>query len=492
MSAIVIDEFTLNAPDGGGRYFPTSNSMAFAQRIPDEFPYVDLSTMQESDIGPTASVIEEFAHRFQFHATHFGYLYRLSSLLQSSLVLEILAWLGKNPASQLPLPWVDADSDDPWVRERLSDLHALEDFKRVLFGLSLRNVDAVNSFHSTLQRVKDLIQTRTPIDLQHFSTFGGINELYTASGQVKLQISTRAIVESHASAFAFEVIRRNAPAKLNDAIESYIKKNRRGLYSTIEKIADSIGLPMTMDLDAVLRLGDYALDGKIVDVPTIPPPSDYIESAFPYQRYEHVMGRLESINDTAKKAGHRDLGIHKLVEIAIHLYGDDRGMGMQLGVDAAMALEGRSIQLATESDKQYSWLENAENDNPLSPAETLVRREIVTASQQFMQANLSFAPDARRFDPTMAGLATICRLADLPSIEYPEYAEIFLCEQQETPDQAYLAWRISIHGIVTVTNMLMRCELNDLVKESDRLATLHAPGLMQLEQGLNFSASQLE
>jgi hypothetical protein len=484
------DEYALNAADNGGRYHPGSDSMAFAQAIPDEFPYLDFTTMEPSDIGFMASLLEEFAHRLQFQITHFGFLYRLASLIQVSKVLEVLAWLGESPNRRLPLPWKKVTAVDPRLTELIADLHTLEDFRRVLFGLPLEDGGSVGRFADALYRVKELVHEHTPITLQHFSTFGGLEEFYDPNGSVKVRKTTRAIVESHASAFAFETLRRLSPDNLDDDIGAFIKQNRRGLYRTVEDLAESVDLPVTLNLQGVLRLGDFALDGKLVDLPTIPPPEDYVESALPYSRYRGAMHRFEGLGEAAKRVGHGRLEMDQLIEAFIHMAGDDRGVGAQLGLDHADALNGRAIQLQKERAGLTHWLEHAQAAKPLSDFDTFIRREIAWSSQRFLQGNLSLAPDARRFDPTFNGLVTLCQLADLPTVVYPDALEIFRCEPQEI-EMPFVAWRLCVHGVTTLAGMFMRSQADAVMEASMHLEALQAPGLSELANAFGFSVAQL-
>lgn len=484
------DEYVLNAADAGGRYNPSSDSMAFVQPLPDEFPYMEMAAIREEDIGLLASVLEEFAHRFQFQSTHFGFLYRLAGLIQSAKILDVLAWLGQSRTRQLQLPWNGAESSDELLQEYLADVHALDDFRRVLFGLTLADGQAVNQFGTSLERVKNLVHDYTPIGLSHFSTFGGIEDFYEEDGRVKVRKTTRAIVESHASAFAFEFMRRHAPKDLEISIDAFIKQNRRGLYRTIEELAVSIELPVTMDLQAVLRLGDFALDGKLVDVATMPPPEDYVEAALPYGRYLGAMHRIENFGEAAKRMGQAELSLLQIVEGVIHMIGDDRGIANQLGLDSNAIQEGRAIQLQQELKHQTNFMTYREAATELSEYERYLHIEIGRSAQIFMESNLGFQPDARRFDPTVNGLVHICRFADLPIIEYPDGLEIFRCEPQEI-EESFVAWRLMLHATTTLTSMFMRSDIGDLTKMSERLEAFGVPGLAPMSDSLGFDISQL-
>jgi hypothetical protein len=152
-----------------------------------------------------------------------------------------------------------------------------------------------------------------------------------------------------------------------------------------------------------------------------------------------------SIREAAKRVGRGELSIEQQVEAFIFAHGDDRGIAGRMGISGDIKLRGRDIQLRKELAAIDEWLATEERENPLSALETLHRREIAAASTMFMQGVLSYPADAKKFDPTISALVQLCRICDLPIVEYPDGIELFRCETQEI-DQRYLAYRVTVRS----------------------------------------------
>ena len=317
--------------------------------------------------------------------------------------------------------------------------------------------------------------------------FGGFEGLYDAGGHVVMTETTRAILESHASAFAFEILRRHAPAGLVPEIDEFIGRHRRGLYRTVETIAESLDEPVDFDLGAILRLGDFALDGKLFDIRTIVPPEDFVEQAMPYARYRRSIQEIPRVRDAMRRVKRADLSLEQQVEVLINVHGDDRGL---LTLDEKDVLKAQDIQFRAESRGVEEWLEDCEQSRPLSDAGTVIRREVARTSILFLQGVLSYAPDAKKFAPTLPALVKLCRLCDLPSIEYPTHFELFRCEPQDV-DRHFIAFRMFVYSLATVTTLLLRAGPDRLRERSAELEARDLLGAAYLAETAGASLEQV-
>jgi hypothetical protein len=162
-----------------------------------------------------------------------------------------------------------------------------------------------------------------------------------------------------------------------------------------------------------------------------------------------------------------------------------------MGISGDIKLRGRDIQLRKELAAIDEWLATEERENPLSALETLHRREIAAASTMFMQGVLSYPADAKKFDPTISALVQLCRICDLPIVEYPDGIELFRCETQEI-DQRYLAYRVTVYCTSAITRMIMRTAPKLVKTRAQELEALHGLGLSVFTSSLGFELAQIE
>jgi len=481
-----LGENALSAADDGGVYLPPTSSMRFASPIPDEFPFLDFASLTTQDIAPLAALLEEFAHRFQFETMHFGCLYRLACLIQTQHCLSLLRWLAHDPSRQLPTPWMAVNETDPDPQSMLEDIRALELVKRLLFGLSIGGhlPDAYRGF----ERTKELVHAFTPLRLRYFGVWEGLADFYDESGVFKLEKTTRAILESHASAYAFALLREAAPAAIQPEIGAFIAINRRGLYATVEQMSQSAVQGEGIDLHAVLRLGDYAMDGALFDIPTVPPPGDYVASMLPYARYRLVLEDLPRVNAATKRLG-ANFSLADAVETVVTMRSGGLHADPDMLDDATMR-QGRLIQLKGEIVDLEAWLEREEEENPLEAYGLSVRREIARTCATMLRGSLPFHINSAKFAPNLDRLEELCMVCDLPLIEYPDGFELFRCYAQDI-DSTFMAWRMVVQGMVETAGGLINDDIATIGARAEKLEPHSVPSIFALAQAYGFDTAQL-
>lgn len=481
---LLTEAASLNAAGEGGAYVPHTSSMRFELPIPDEFPFLDFGAMKSQDIAPTAALLEEFAHRFQVETTHFGCLYRLACLIQTLRCLDGLRWLAGDATRRLPMPWTDLRKDAPAAQGMLDDIRALEVVKRLVFGFSLN--EDVGTVHDAFARTKDLVHEYTPMTLRHFGTWAGLGDFYDESGRFKVEKTTRAILESHGSAYAFSLLREAAPDAIQTDIEAFIAAKRRGLYETVEQMSKHATRGEVIDLHGVLRLGDYAMDASLFDIPTVPPPGDYVASTLPYARYRIVIEALPRATKAATLLGH-EMSLADAVEAAVYLHSQQWVAGE---VSDETLEKGRRIQLERELEDIDSWLEHEEEDVPLDASGVCVRREIARTCSALLRGTLPFHLGSAKFAPNPGRLGELCRVCDLPFIEYPDGFELFRCYPREI-DSSFMAWRVVVHGTMETAAYVIGHDLSALAPRAQRLEQHGIPSISSLAQSYGFDVGQL-
>jgi hypothetical protein len=54
-----------------------------------------------------------------------------------------------------------------------------------------------------------------------------------------------------------------------------------------------------------------------------------------------------------------------------------------------------------------------------------------------------------------------------------------------------MAWRMMVYGTSTITDMLLRSDIQSIMTRSTRLESFRVPGITQLTKKLGFAVSQL-
>jgi hypothetical protein len=405
------------ALDFAGRYEAATDHLAFSARIPDAFPRMAFRAKSIAQAHYLAVVIEEWVHRCQFALTPVGLTYRLCCLAQSRIVMRLVDRLRAQPGLRIAMPWLSASSDDDEVAGALDGLRVLESTKRVLLGEEIEG-----RVHEAPRVLEALIPLR--------ATWSGVwqQDDYQVFGAPKPHLTTRAILESHASAMAFAILEREAPRRLRRALQDYVRTNRIGLYRSLEDIVEDAAHPEPLDLDAVLRLATFALDGATFQIPGIPPAPDYLSSALPYARYRRVLDTLPDVDASAERLGHA-LNAAERVEFAARMTGASGGLAVigQLQSDeqirADWAVFGPRLMHSIAA-----WGEQTGEGPPdthCGRLERAVINEIVRTIQRYVLGVIEAPQDAALFTPTADRLARLCEICDHPTIIYPDGREIF-------------------------------------------------------------------
>lgn len=472
----------------GGSYFPVTDHMVFDSRIPDEFPQITLQTSTPEDLHRYIAIIEEFAHRFQFCLTQVGLLYRLSCLSQSMKIFEILRLLGENKAERLPIPWVQSNPQHEAFCELIADLRALEIMKQLLLGQRI-NGDVNNA----MSRTKAILEQTTPLWLGDLEPWD-LRSYYDANGLPKQFHSTREIFESHASAFAFQLLKRVSPRKMHASFREYIEKHRIGLYKSLEEIAKACEQPVHLDLDSILRLSDFALNGKFINIICIPPPHQYIDNELPYARYNAAINKLEQTREVARIVMNKTgLGIKfstiELIETVIGVMGDIRTPITGLEITPEFE-KGRQGCMNDQIKAALAWsIERYKLPGITSP-EILTIGEITSSVIRFLNGIKSIPVDGKLFDPTPERLTTLCRICNYPVILYRDALEIFLCEPERDAQQI-AAYGASRFRVAVCTHTLLTGDSSLLDQKSDELTKIGLPDIFAFLNVFGVSKEQI-
>jgi len=465
----------------GGCYFPATDHMEFRTRLPDEFPFIEFQVSTVEEIHRLAVIIEEFIHRFQFHLTQLGLLYRLTCLAQSMKVFEIFRLLGTKASERLPVPWIQSSPRDENLRQLIDDLQALENMKQLLFGGFLRSDP-----HHAMLRTKAILEATTPLKFGNFSVWN-LDKYYDPAGRPKPFRSTRAILESHASAYAFRLLERAAPAEMQRLIRDCIKTTRVGLYNSIEEIAKVCG--EQPDLDVILRLGDYALDGKLIDMVGIAPPDDYIDNVLPYTRYVVAFNRLKEMREVGRKYGYKELSMIQFVEAVIDVSGDLRPS--LLGPEMTPEMEkGRQVCMDDQIKAVFAWLLERKQAPGLKPSEILTITEIANSVIHYLNGVKATPVDGKKFDATPERLAILCRVCDYPIVLYGPALEVFLCWPDWNAQQICTYGALCYQSAV-YTQTLVCGDCKSLKRKSDSLAKIGLPDFTAFVEPFGVSLDQI-
>jgi hypothetical protein len=253
-------------------------------------------------------------------------------------------------------------------------------------------------------------------------------DYYALAGVPQPHLTTRGILESHASAMAFAILESSAPRRTRSIMQNYIQTNRKALYRSLEDLIEDAAVPEPLDLAAILRLASFALGGSLLNIPGIPPPPDYLSSALPYVRYKRVLDKLPEIDDAA---GHlqRSLNQPEKVEFASRMAGSMGSLALGGGLKSDGDLRKDWSVFGPNLIRSIAqWGYEAKVGLPDSHAGRLeggAVDEIVRVGSRFIQGVMLAPLDIALFEPTNERLATLCKICDYPTIEYPEHREIF-------------------------------------------------------------------
>jgi hypothetical protein len=423
-----------------GSYQPRTDHLRFSAPIPDAFPFISFAAEHPQRVAPLAVLVEEWMHRCQMAATPLGLLYRSSCLAQMRLGLGLLRVLAADPALRLPPPWLsDGIPEDETLRDGIRQLRALEGLQRFLLGVALGL--PVSQLNTALSSARQALEALTPLRFGTFQLWD-VNRLYRDDGTPLMQRATRGILESHASAYAAELILACSQRKARGWVVDHVRRNRIGLYRALEEIAEAAHADAAqLSTHHVLTLADWALAGHFTDIVGFPPPVDYIEGALPYTRYETALRDVERFGDAADAIASTDPDHARLLatpddrtDLAVRTAVNARGQA-----SALLGLEPMSHRPMMETliREALSWeeeqLARLASEDPLSHLDRTVVNGVAYASIRYFKILAEFQTDSTIFTPQQDTFVLLARFCDWPVIEYEDELQVFLCDPMDDP-----------------------------------------------------------
>lgn len=221
-----------------GHYRPFTDHLRFNQCIPDGFPFIDYEVRVPEDLASLAVLVEEFLHRCQWAATPFGLVFRASVLVQTRQMLTILRALAADRSLRLPAPWFTAtETGNADVDRPLRVLVSLELLQRLLLGVPLGRPSA--ELRPAIQVGREALERLSPLAFGTFESWNAEDVVYRSDGSTALNRSTREIMESHASAYAVELLRACSPGVDQTWFEQHTERNRVGFYAALDELTKS-------------------------------------------------------------------------------------------------------------------------------------------------------------------------------------------------------------------------------------------------------------
>ena len=429
-----------------GRYSPRTDHLSFTHRIPDAFPYIELSVTSAKMATPMAGLLDEFVHRAQWSLTAVGMVYRVGCHVQVLHTLELLRLLASDATLRIPTPWLTGDLPaDPDAARHLTAIRSIESTQRYLLGQALGH--PTSAIYDALRVARGALDDASPL---HFGTFGtfGSEGLYDASGRPEKLTSTQNILESHASTFAVELLRGLSRKRARGWLDEYVAANHVDVYRTLQELA----AVARSDADnySLLRLSDWALACPLTHVYGVPPPPDYLESAVPYARFSLGLQRFPSVTKAIQRHGVPDPTATQLVEAVIAAYGDIRPGFVDVPPDRRGEID---VALNEVDEWQQRQLSTLTDPDILTSFTRLITIATAQAVQRYLAGLREIPRDGMMFEPTHERLVRMCAICDCPVIVYPDGLEVFLCEPNDDPDLE-LRFRTTIFGITAAARAL--------------------------------------
>jgi hypothetical protein len=265
------------------------------------------------------------------------------------------------------------------------------------------------------------------------------------------------IFESHATAFAYRLLQREVSAKTRNLLDNYITKWR--VYKSIEKVAEEIGRiyekPIHPDFESMLHLGDFALDGKFIDLPGIVPPVDYITTELPYVRYRRVMERMGSVLTNRIIQEKRGLvSMVDAIEVAIAQLGDVRP---HVYGHLREQKEGLRGLMQAKQYEVYNWVDKRSSEMaPISdlPGCQRLIEEIAASVVRFLKGVELTGPDGKMFDPTPAQIEALCEICRPTVLLYGTTLEVHGSDKRPANKAETLTALERFHHEVYVNTLL--------------------------------------
>jgi hypothetical protein len=429
-----------------GRYAPRTDHLSFTHRIPDDFPYIELSVTSAEMATPMASLLDEFVHRAQWSLTAVGMAYRIGCHVQVLHTLELLRLLASDPSLRVATPWLTADLPaDPEAARHLTAIRAIESTQRYLLGQALGH--PLDLLPDALHIARAALADASPLTFGTFGTFGS-QGLYDESGRPEKLSSTLNILESHASTFAVELLRGVSPKRAQRWLDEYVTANHVDVYRTIQELATAAS--SDADTYSLLRLSDWALACPLTHVYGVPPPPDYLESAVPYSRFFHGLRQLPARAEAFHRLGVSAPTTRQVVEAVISAYGDIRPAFVNVPPDRRKEID---VALRDVDEWQRRQLSTCNGPDILTSFTRLITIAIAQTVQRYLAGLREIPRDAMMFEPTQERLARMCAICDFPVIVYPDGFEVFLCEPNDDPELE-LKFRTTVFGITAAARAL--------------------------------------
>ncbi|MFF5367893.1 hypothetical protein [Streptomyces sp. NPDC013187] len=468
-----------------GSYQPPTDHLRFNLRIPDEFPFIDYEVRGVDDIPDRAVLIEEFLHRCQWAATPFGLVYRTAALVQTRIGLRILSTLAADPSLRLPTPWYGSDSRSlaaPLAGD-LRTINALETLKRFLLGVPLGR--PLDEFKPAVEAARQALIRLSPLSFGNFESWSPENVTYRPDGRPIMERTTRGIMESHASAYAIELLRSCSATAAAPWLDDYSRRNRVNLYKALDELTQAARLSLRqlpeLDTRCLLQLADLAIGEQFADIPGLPPPSDYIESMLPYSRYE------TALKDVALSAD----ALAMMEEQGPETYADmDDALRLRVIMRNALTIRGQASALlgTPVMSRRPVMLGNAAaarkwgereasdllTDGDLRFLEQSLVGGLTHTAVRFFLIQAETKTDTVLFEPTVERFTLLTRMCDWPVVEYADGLEVFLCDAMADP-RPVVVGQITVFEVVRAVRMLLRQACTRLDDDAWRLSVFQRP-----------------
>lgn len=444
-----------------GSYHSYTDHLHFNRRIPDEFPFIDYAVRKPAEVAGLAFLIEEFFHRCQWAATPFGLVLRAACLVQARETIRILRRLAAEQALRLPTPWLEISQVpvDDALAASLRRVKALEVLRRYFLGIPLGRPGAGLNEADICKRA---LTESSPLSFGDFSSWPTEHDIYRADGSPILNRSTRGILESHASAYAVELLRSCSPRQATRWLDEHVQRKRIGLYKALEELtgAADISLPL-LGIRHLLQLADLAINVPVADIYGFAPPPDYIESMLPYTRYTLALGDVADAADAMKLMMRQEPGKYA---------GLDAATRIRLVVETALRIRGQASLIwalaptsrrpAMESNIAAAWQWDTYARSLLDSVgdvrflEEMLISALSYSSIRFFKINAEMSTASVLFEPTVDRFINLVRFCDWPVVDYDGHVQVFFCDP--TPDpRPILDAQVAIYELLGIVRRLL-------------------------------------
>lgn len=423
-----------------GSYHPRTDHLRFNQRIPDEFPFIDYEVRSAADLAALTVLVEEFLHRCQWAATPFGLVFRAAALIQTQKTLTILRTLAADPSLCMPTPWFSMTASGPAeIEGSRRVLVGLEILQRLLLGVpwDLPTMGA----HEAVDISRDTLELLTPLAFGTFRLWDTNAGIYGPDGSSVLNRTTRGIMESHASAYAIELLRSCSRGANAAWFAEHTKFNRIGLYTALEELTHAAGVtgPM-LGIRHILSLADVAIRTQFVEISGLPPAADFIDSMLCYSRYDLALRDVEYGASVLRKMAQEEparwanLDEAAILDFAVHHAATVRGHASALfklpEIPQAPIMRNN---IAAILQWRLEQIDRLDSDGETRMLEQNVIEALAYYPIMFFRVQAQMTTHSAIFEPTVERFVLLTRTCDCPVIEYDDALEAFLCNPYFDP-----------------------------------------------------------